>query len=248
MTPLFITRLDIGLERFSGLGHAFIQRQHGLGAKIIKQAAGLLVKQRQIIFDPGRGQALTDIAVNRALSGVAREPRAPVAAKAGDPLGVQRDLARGQDPDRADLFNRALGLDIKRANTVDLVIQQIDAIRPPGAHRENIQQRAAPADLAMLRDLLDKTVALALQAVFERLQPQRLADLQQQAVGAQIIRRQQPLHDGRHGRHEDAAPERRQGRQRLQALRDDILIGREQIVGQDLPVREGDDRGGLRLA
>ena len=218
MRALFITRLDIGLERFSGLGHALVQRQHGLGAQIIKQAAGLLVKQRQIIFDPGRGQALTDIAVNRALPGVAREPRAPVAAKAGDPLGIQRDLARGQDPDRADLFNRTLGLDIKRANAVDLIVKHIDAIGPPGAHRENIQQRAAPADLAMLRDLLDKAVALALQAVLERLQRQRLADLQQQAVGAQIIHRQQPLHDGRHGRHEDAAPERRQGGQRLEAL------------------------------
>ena len=70
----------------------------------------------------------------------------------------------------------------------------------------------------MLRDLLDKAVALALQAVFERRKPQRLADLQQQAVGAEIIRRQQPLHDGAHGRHKDAAPERRQGGQRLQTL------------------------------
>ena len=215
VTPLFITRLDIGLERFSGLIHVFIQRQHGLGAQIIEQAAGPLVKQWQIIFDPGRGQGLTHIAVNRALPGVALKPRAPVAAKAGDTLGVQRDLARGQDPDRPDLCNRTLGLDVKSPNTVDLVIQQINAVGPPGAHRENIKQRAAPADLAMLRDLLDKTVALALQAVFEPFKLKRLPDLQQQAVCAQIIGRQQPLHDRCHRRHKDAAPEPGQGRKRL---------------------------------
>ena len=67
----------------------------------------------------------------------------------------------------------------------------------------------------MLRDLLDKTVALAQQAVFEPFKLKRLPDLQQQAVGAQIIGRQQPLQDRCDRRHKDAAPESGQGRERL---------------------------------
>ena len=52
--------------------------------------------------------------------------------------------------------------------------------------------------------------------------------------------RNTPLHEGRHGGDHDVPPESRQPTERREALGDDVLVRREAVVGQRLPVREGE--------
>jgi hypothetical protein len=172
----------------------------------------------------------------RAAGRVAFEGLAEAAAEAGAAGFVHRELAGRQQAHVAHREHRALGVRVEGLDALDLVVEEVDAVGQGGAHREEVHQPAAHAVFARRHHLGDVGVAghghLAAQAVHVEL----AALLEEEGVGRQEGRRRQPV-EGRGGRHQGdvglAAADRVE---RREALGDQVLVGREAVVGQGLPV------------
>ena len=83
----------------------------------------------------------------------------PSIAKAADRGGIERHLPRWQDTNALGLGDGALAVGIERAQGIDLVVEQIDAHRIVGAHREYVDQRTAHRELAALGDGIRGAIA-----------------------------------------------------------------------------------------
>ncbi len=139
-------------------------------------------------------------------------------------VGIQRRLASRQDLHHVDHLAGDLRFRREVAQGFDLVIQEIDAQRCVGAHREQVDQRAAHRELAVLGYLRHARVAGGDQRFDERLPRQRLAATERERAGRDVVGGRQTLLQGRRGRHDDATLQRRQRLQHLEALRDDVLV------------------------
>ena len=72
------------------------------------------------------------------------------------------------------------------------------------AHREDVQQRAALGELAVLVDRIHAAVAVAFQVAAEGVQVECLPGFQHQAVAGDVFARGQSVHQGGHRHHQDA--------------------------------------------
>ncbi len=149
---------------------------------------------------------------------------------------MQREFPRRQQLDRVDFINGALVVRVEGAQGFDFVIEQVDAVRQLAAHRKQVDQRAAHGELAVFVHRVDATVAAGLKARAHLLHIELLADIQHQAAAEQELGRCQAV-QGRGDRHyQHAVGQFRQAVQAGDALGDDVLVRREQIVGQGFPV------------
>ncbi|MOA53456.1 hypothetical protein D3C78_1769180 [compost metagenome] len=64
-----------------------------------------------------------------------------------------------QQVDGIAFAERTLVVDIKGAQAVDLIVEEIDAVRFFAAHGEQVEQRAAGGELTVLHHLIDAAVA-----------------------------------------------------------------------------------------
>ena len=88
---------------------------------------------------------------------------APLAAKQFDRRFVGWELVGGQQIDGVDFFQRALGVRVKQAQTVNFIVEEIQTIGLFAAHRVQIQQRAAGSVFAMFHDLINMPVTSAVE-------------------------------------------------------------------------------------
>jgi len=93
-------------------------------------------------------------------------------------------------------------------------------------------------ELAGRHDLRTRDVARAAQAVAECSDVEYFTDAQIERVAVDVGLRRQPLQRCLEIDDDDALRESRQRRQHTQALRHDVRVRREEVVGQRLPCRE----------
>src|SRR3546814_17802750 len=70
-------------------------------------------------------------------------------AEGFDALLVGREFARRQHAELAHLLFAALSFRIEAADRLDLIVEQLDAVRVRGAHRKQVEQGAAPGKFAL---------------------------------------------------------------------------------------------------
>jgi len=231
-------RLPRGLDRTAEPG---VGCDHQVFGQVIREARRLLEEQRQVELDSRWRQPFADAAVHAHACHIAAEAQAEAAAEFAHGLRIQRQFARRQQAERVERLERALAVGIEAAERVDAIIEQVDAHWRVDPHRPDIEQRAAQRELARAADLADAGVTGFDEAAAERFDRQRGAALEREAARADVVERREPREQAVGGQQQDAAANLRQPRQRGEALRDDVRVRRELIVGQDLPVRERQD-------
>jgi hypothetical protein len=215
-----------------------VQHHRGIGAEVVEHRRRLFEEERQVVLDAGGGDAIAHVLVDAAARGVALEQLAPAAAKARAGVVVHRELAAGEQANLGHRVEAALGVGVEVADRVDLVVKQVDAEGHRRAHREEVDQAPADRVLAGAYDLRHVAVAgqreLGLELGFLELLPA----LEMEGVAGQEGGRREAVErrGGRHQHHVGLfladAPERGE------PLADQVLVGREVVVGQGLPVRE----------
>ena len=218
-------------------------RQAAVG-QVVEQGRGALEEQRQVVLDAGRGQPGFQVLIQRTAPGIDIETLAQRGQHAGDAGLVHRHFAAGQHVHRLDLVQRTLAFRIEGTDGVDVLVQQLHPQRLVGAHREHVEQAAAHREVTRVHHLRHVAVAGAFQAALLGFQVQALADLQVEAATDHVAARGQLLQQGLHRHDHQAALQRGQAVQGGQALRDDVRMRAEAVVGQGFPVRESDHRQG----
>ena len=213
-----------------------MQRDDGACRQVVAERGGLLEEQRQVILDAARHDAVADVLVERRLRRVALEHFAEPAAKARAPRVVQRELARRKQPHVAHRIERALGVDVERLDRLDLVVEEIDAIRQRRSHREEIDEAAAHAELARRDDLRDVRVARKRKLRAKRVDVERLALAQEERERREIRGRREPIQRRRRRDDQEVALAAGDAIEGGQALGHEVLVRRELVVGQRLPI------------
>ncbi|MCY1416705.1 hypothetical protein D9M71_322210 [compost metagenome] len=239
---LFVAVAHVAPELLGGLLDAGQGKHLGVLGQVIEQGRGFFEKQRQVVLNTGRRDAAAQVLEDRAAAKVHVKALAKARLELGHGFFLQGELARRQQAHRFNLVDRALGFRVEGAQGFDFIVEQVDPVRQFAAHREQVDQRAAHSELAVFVHRVDTTVATGFQARARLLHIELLADVQHQAAAQQKARRRQAM-QGRGDRyHENPMVEFRQAVQACDALGDDVLVRREQVVGQGFPVGKVQNR------
>ncbi len=215
------------------------QREHlGVGGQVVEQGRGFFEEQRQVVLDAGGDDAAGQVLEDRAAAEVDIETLTETRLEAGHLFLLHGELARRQQADRVDLVDRALGFRVEGAQGLDLVIEQVDAIRQLATHREQVDQRATHGELTMLVDRVYAAVAGGLKARAHLLDVNGLAHVEHQAAAQQEARGGQAVQGGGDRHHQNAVAQFGQPVEAGDTLGNDVLVRREQVVGQGFPIRE----------
>jgi hypothetical protein len=231
----------VALQRLLGVAlqcrrHVAMREDRGAGGQVVEQAGGGVEEQRQPVLDAGRGYAIADIPVKGRFRRVAFEALAPSAAERGAGRLVHRELAAGKQPNVVDRIEAALRVGVEGADRIEFVAEQVEPEGQARAHREEVDQAATHAVLAGAHHLRHVLVAgehqLRAQLVFGEL----LTLAEEEGVRGEEGRRSKPLERGGGGHHDHVARALLQRVQGVEALRAEILVRRQAVVGQRLPV------------
>ena len=248
VAALLIALAGLQPELVGGLVHAFADQGQRAFGQVVEQGRGALAlaiggeEQRQPGLDAGGCEPVLQILVEHRLARVDAEIVAQRVHRALAGGLVHRDFAAGQQLHGLDLVGGALRLGIERADRFDLVIEQFDAIRRVDAHWIDIQQAAAHGEIARIEHLRDMAIAGRFKPAFLGVQVQPMADVVVEAAADHVRYRRQALQQRLHRHHDDAAALAGQPVQRGQALRDDVRMRAEAVVGQRFPVRKRQQR------
>jgi hypothetical protein len=163
---------------------------------------------------------------------------APAAAESRPRLVVHREFAPGQQAHFGHRIEASLRIRIEGADRVDLVVEQVDAVRHGRSHREQVDQAAAHRVFAGADDLRDVVVAGQRELRLEPGLVQLLLHAEVEGVAGQEARRCHTVERGaRRHQHHVGLP-LQDPPQRREPLADQVLVRREGVVRQRLPVRE----------
>ena len=239
VVPALLVALGgVSPERLRLVAHAGKLDDERRLRQVVEQGAGAVEEERQPVLDAGRREPLAHVPVHRAGIGVALEAGSPGGPEPADGLRVEGELARGQQADRIGPVERALRLGVERADRLDLGIEEVDAVRPLGPRRKEIEERAPHRELAVLHHLADAPVASELEPAPRRLEVQPVADREHEGIAFHEPAGRDSAHEGGGGGDEDPVSGVGQRVQGGEALGDDVLVWRESVVGERLPVRE----------
>ena len=221
--------------------HVAVQADQRLEGQVLGQRRGGIEKQRQVILDAGRHDAVRHVLVQRRLRRVAFEDFAEASAKAGASGLVLRKLARWKQPHPRHRIDGALAVDIERADRFDLVVEQVDAVGQGASHRKQVDQPAAYAEFAGRNDLRDMLIAGQRELRAQAIDIERFALLDEKRESREIGRRREAVKRSRRRDDHHIAIAARHAVERRQSLRHQILMRRKMIVGQRLPVGQDGD-------
>ena len=214
-----------------------------VGRKVVHQRRGLTEEQRHVVLDACGPASLTDFPVDRAARRIALEAPAPCAPECRHRIRGCRELAGGEQLDALDSARGALAVGIEDAQALDLVVEQVDAQRRIGTHWKEIEQRAPHRVLPVLHHLADTRIPGPVETPAEGLDVQAVARLDPEPVAVDEAVRGNASHGRADHGDQDPRCERRQPREGFEPFGDDVLVGREEVVGQRLPVGESQPRG-----
>ena len=222
-----------------------VQHQHAVVRQVVEQGGGRVEEQGQVVLDARVRHAEADVLVERRARRIALEGLAPAVAERGAARLVEGKLPAGQDADVADRIQRALRVRIEGLDRVDALVEQVEAKRQPCAHREHVEQAAADRELAGGDHLRDVLVTGQHELRAQAFREQAFALAEEERVAGDVAGGRKPLQRGR--RRHDQDVERSVGRtlvvvrqaiQGLETLRHQILVRRQDVVGQGFPVRK----------
>ena len=195
-------------------------------------------EQRQKELDSSRRLTRAHAAVYGLFAEVAGEAQAIASPKLAHGVRIQGSFTRRQQLDPVQLLARALRVGIEMPDRIDVAVQQVDPVGVVGTHWKHIEQRAPHRELAMRHHLGDRCVAGQGQPRPERIQVQRLADMDLQGIGLHIAAGSEPLQQRVDGHQPHAAVRPRQFRERREPRRGDVGMRREAVVRQRLQIRK----------
>src|SRR5882672_3238642 len=238
---LFVPRLDIAPGAHGRRQRLGRINDHRSRRQVVEERAGRLEEERQEVLDAAGRETVAHIPVDGTAAWIAFKARAIAPPEGLDRVRIERNLARWQQAHLAQPVAGSLRLGVKDANGLDLVVEEVDAQRRVRAHGEDVDDRAADGALAGRHHLRDLRVARLDQAQAKVLARQAVAPGQQQRVRLDVRRRRQALQQGFERDDDDAALERGQFVEDREALRNDVGMRREAVVGQGLPVGESEN-------
>ncbi len=229
-------------EALEGRLQVAVQHHGGLASKIVEHGGRFVEEQRQVVLDARRGHAVAHVLVDAALGGVALQHLAPAAAEFGARRIVHGELAPRQQAYLGHGVQAALAVGVEGADGVDLVVEQVHAVGHGRAHGKEVDQPAAHRVFAGAHHLRDVAVARQRELGLELGFVELLLDLEVKGVARQERRRCEAV-QRRGGGHQHHVRPRctillADAPQRGQPLADQILVRREGVVGQRLPVGE----------
>ncbi len=233
-----VARCGIARERGDGLVHIVVQAQRGILRQVVEQRGGVFEEQRQVILDARRRIAFADVLVDVRPGWIALEALAEALAKARLPVIVEREFACRQQADFRHRIQRALGVHIEGGDGLDLVVEQVDAVRQHAAHRKQVDDAAAHAVFAGRQHLLHMAVSGKRHLLAQLVQVEPFAALEEEGICGQIFDRRQRIQRGGHRHHQHVAGPAAHMMQRRQPFGDQVLVRRKVVVGQRLPVRQ----------
>ena len=228
----------VGPEVLQRVVDLAVQHQRGIVAEVVEDRRRLLEEQRQVVLDAGGGQAGADVLVDARAARVAFDLLAPARAEGVARGLVHRELAPRQQAHLGHRVQAALRVGVEGADRIDLVAEQVHAVGHRRAHREQVDQPAAHRVLARRHHLADVAVAGQRELRLQRglVQPHLLLEVE--GVAGHEAGRRQPRQRGGGGQQHHVEIAAAHAPQRGQALGDQVLVRREAVVGQRLPVRE----------
>src|SRR5262249_7167822 len=130
-----------------------VQQHDRLDRQVVGDERGAVEEQRKVILDGRWEYPVADVFIQLAAGGVSLELLAEVLAEPRARLLVGRELARRQQVHVVHLVDRALRVDVERAQALDLVVEQVDTVGQGAAHRKQVDHAAAKAIFARRNDL-----------------------------------------------------------------------------------------------
>ena len=215
-----------------------VQHHGGVGSQVVEHRGRLVEEQRQVVLDAGRCHAVAHVLVDAALGRIALEQLAPAAAEAPARVFVHRELAPRQQTHFWHGVEAALGVGVEGADGVDLVVEQVDAEGHRRAHGEQVDQPAAHRVFAGAHHLRHMAVAGQRELGLELRFLELLLGLEMEGVAGQEGRWREPVERGGGGHQHHVGLLLADAPEGGQALADQVLVGREAVVGQRLPVGE----------
>ena len=221
--------------------HVAMQDDLGIFRQVIEEGGRLVKEKRQVVFDAAGGHAVADVTVQGHARRIAVEALTPTAPKGRACRFVQRELPAGQQLDGLDRIQAALGVGIEGAQAVQFVIEEVQPVGQRRAHREQVDEAAAHRVFTGAQHLFDMLVTgqreLGLQGSFVQLHA--LGELE--GARGEPRGRCQPVRGraGSYQQHVQLAT--LQAIQGGKALGDQILVGRQAVVGQGFPVGQPGD-------
>ena len=231
-----VARFGILEEALRGGVRVAVQRDDRVGRQVVGERRGRLEEQRQAVLDAARVDAVRHVLVERRARRVALERLAEPRAEARAALVVLRELARGQQADLGDRIDGALRVGVERLDRLELVAEEVEPVRERRAHRVEVDQSAPDAEFARRHDLRHVRVAGERELRAQLVDVEPLSLLEEERAPREERGRRQPVHRGRHGGDDDARLALREPVERGQPRRDQVLVGRDRVVGQRLPV------------
>ena len=207
-----------------------------IGRQVVEERRGLVEEKRQVVLDAGARNAATDVAIDRRLGRIAFEGRAPAAAKRGACFLVHREFATRQQAHFLDRIQAALRVDVEGLDRFDLVAEEVEAIGHHRSHREEIDQPAAHAVLAGGHHLRHVLIAGQCELGAQSRFVERLALPEEERVGGKVRGWSESVRRGGCRRDQHVALAARDVMQRGQTFGHQVLMRRELVVRQCLPV------------
>ncbi len=231
-----VARGRIAPERLRRGGHVAVAHEGGLRRQVIEQRGHRIEEQGQVVLDSRGGDAVGDVAVDALLGRIALEHLAKARAELRAARVVEREFARRQHAHFVDGVKRALRVHVEAADRLDDVVIEVEPVGQLAARGKQVDQPAAHAELARRHHLRDVVVARDRHLLAQRLDVEPLALLEEERARREIGWRAQAHERGLRGDYGEVELAALDAVERRQPLRDEVLVRREAVVGQRLPV------------
>ena len=204
--------------------------------QIVGKCCGGLEEQRQVVLDAGGRDPAGDVLVQRRLRRITFEYFAEATPEPRSTAVIERKLASRKQAHFGHRIDGALAVDVERANRLDLVVEEVDAIRQRAAHRKQIDQSAANAVFAGRDHLRHVGVAGERQLRAQPIDIEPFVLRQEKCERTDVCGRRESIERRRRSDQHYVAVTSRDAIERRQTLGHQVLVRRKMIVGQRLPV------------
>jgi hypothetical protein len=167
-------------EALQGLVDGAMQDDGRRGGHVVEDRGRRVEEQRQVVLDAAAGDAVLHVLVQPHPGRVALQAFAPALAEGLAGGLVEREFAAREQAHLGHGVEAALRVRVEGADGVDLVVEQVDAVRHGRAHRKQIDQAAAHGVLARRDDRAHVGVAgqRELRAQRRLVEPRLLAEVE----------------------------------------------------------------------
>ena len=230
-------------EAFEGLLNVAYEHHARLGREVVGKRRRFVKKERLIVFDPRREDAVSRVLVGEEFAWIAGEAHAPALTEGREGLFVHREFMTRQKADFVHFFHRALRLDVEPADRFDFVVEEVETEGTVRPHGKDVDDLAAYGEFARRQDFLHVGVARLDEIRLQRRETHRVARTEEEGVPAHERHRREALRRGDGGNEHDVPFGAFGGKpiERRQAFGDEVFLRTQNVVREGFPVGEARD-------